>query len=354
VTFEGEDAIGPGVMREFFQVALRSFLDGSACASRIRDTAGAGDDAGAGEADDAAGASAGAGGREGAGAKLFRCNGQRRTYWFDETAENPDAYKAIGVLLGQAVVNNVLVPSIFPRVLYERLLQDLESPCARQMGIQEVAMVNEEVAQSLRLVLEYTCEDIGAVFGDMGWERTGHITEDCQLTQANKHDFVQAYIDWFFGERVRRQLEPLSVGFRAILGGSSLLRSMVDSVQLEKIVCGGTIPVDAAAIQRGSSHEGWTSEEQSDYLPIFWEVLSDFTEAQKVQFVVFVTASDRVPLRGWQDLGLIVQKNGVGDERLPTAYTCFSQLLLPRYTCRERLRSNLLSAIANSEGFGLR
>eukprot|EP00438_Fugacium_kawagutii_P010039 Skav212671 [mRNA] locus=scaffold1227:680479:692936:- [translate_table: standard] len=125
-------------------------------------------------------------------------------------------------------------------------------------------------------------------------------------------------------------------------------------VQLEKIVCGGAEKVDVNAIKSGSEIEGWTEEEESDYLPWFWEVLASFSPAEKVQFVVFCTASDRVPLRGWQALGLIVQKNGVGDDRLPSAYTCFSQLLLPRFSSKEKLRSGLLLAIANSEGFGLR
>ena len=40
-----------------------------------------------------------------------------------------------------------------------------------------------------------------------------------------------------------------------ICGGSSLLRSMVDAVQLEKIVCGGSVPVDIDAIQRASMQE---------------------------------------------------------------------------------------------------
>mmetsp|Transcript_66805 Transcript_66805/g.211450 ORF Transcript_66805/g.211450 Transcript_66805/m.211450 type:complete len:620 (+) Transcript_66805:45-1904(+) len=321
VTFAGEEAVGPGVTKEFFQVALRSFLDGSGNEQSMR---------------------------------LFKCNGQQRTYWFDEQADSKDSFRACGILLGQAVLNNVLVPNIFPRVLYERLLHDLESPCARHLGLEDLATVSEDLAHGLRRVLDYEGEDIGGVFGDLGWARTGRLEADSQLTQDNKWKFVQAYVDWFFHERIQSQFGPLSAGFRAILGDSSLLRSMVDAVQLEKIVCGGNIPVDVAAIRRGATHEGWTPEEEADYLPIFWEVLDGFTATEKLQFVVFVTASDRVPLRGWQDLGLIVQKNGVGDERLPAAYTCFCQLLLPKYASRERLRSGLLSAIANSEGFGLR
>lgn len=321
VVFIGEEAVGPGVTKEFFQVALRSFLDTGEGEERI---------------------------------KLFECNERTRTYWFAEGADGGEAFRACGILLGQAVLNNVLVPNIFPRVLYKRLLQDLDSPCIKPLCVQDVATVSEDIARSLQHVLDCQDEDIAAKFGDLGWELTGRLGENFQLTLANKAQAVQAYIEWFFHERIAAQFEPLSAGFRAILGGSSLLRSMVDAVQLEKMVCGGTVPVDVAAIRRGVAQEGWTVEEEAEYLPTFWDILESFTEAEKVQFVVFVTASDRVPLKGWQDLGLVVQKNGTGDERLPAAYTCFSQLMLPKYTSAERLRTCLLLAVANSEGFGLR
>ncbi|CAE7245816.1 UBE3A [Symbiodinium necroappetens] len=61
-----------------------------------------------------------------------------------------------------------------------------------------------------------------------------------------------------------------------------------------------------------------------------------------------------MPVRGWSSLRLLVQKNGAGDDRLPTAYTCFSLLLLPLYSSVEVLKKNMLLAITNSEGFGLK
>jgi len=145
VTFEGEEGAGPGVTKEFFQVVIRSFLDGSGTSG------------------------------------LFRYNELQRTYWFQEGAANAAAYRACGLLLGQAVLNNVLVPNIFPRVLYERLLQDLESPCARPLGLDDLATVSKELALGLQRVLDYGAEDIGTVFGDLDWAPTG-----CPLTQATK------------------------------------------------------------------------------------------------------------------------------------------------------------------------
>jgi len=318
VTFEGEEGAGPGVTKEFFQVALRSFLDGSGMVN------------------------------------LFRYNEHQRMYWFNESASNREAFRACGVLLGQAVLNNILVPNIFPRVLYERLLDDLRSPCARPIGLEELATVDKDIAHSLQMVLEYENDDIGTAFGDIDWPATGRLPPGSQLSQSTKTIFVQAHVMWFFYERIAAQFTPLSEGFRAILGGSELLQSRVDAVQLEQIVCGGSVPVDIGAIRRGATHEGWNRKEEGDYLTSFWDVVEEFSESERRQFVVFVTASDRVPLRGWQDLQLTVQKNGVGDSRLPTAHTCFCQLLLPKYSTCEKLKSSLLLAIANSEGFGLR
>lgn len=320
ICFQGEEAGGPGVTREFFQVALRSFLDGEF-----------GDE------------------------KLFVYDEQSRMYWFNEQAKNSEqCFRSYGILLGQAVLNNTHVPNIFPRALYDRLLEALVSPCARTLCLEDLGAVCPDTAKSLRQILEYTEEDIAEVFGELAWPRGNRLAEDLSISQANKGEFIQAYIDWFFHERIDSQLRPLCEGFKSILGGSSLLRTIVDAVQLEKIVCGGADKVDVNAIRSGAEIEGWTSEEESDYLPWFWEVLASFSPAEKAQFVVFVTASDRVPLRGWQALGLIVQKNGVGDDRLPSAYTCFSQLLLPRFSSKEKLQKGLLLAIANSEGFGLR
>jgi len=320
VTFQGESSSGPGVTREFFQVSLRSFL------------------------------------QKNDELQLFRYNEQQRTFWFQENASSAASLEALricGILLGQAVLNNVLVPNIFPHALYELLLHDLNSPRAKPMGIADLASVCQETASSLQKVLDYTGPDIGSVFGDLGLGDLGCVNQGSALTQANKRCFVLAFVDWFLRKRIAKQLAALSMGFQQILGSSRLLQSMVDSVQLEKIVCGGNIPVDIAAIRTGATHAGWTQEEERIYLEMFWDVLHDLTEAQKVQLVVFITASDRVPLRGWQDLQVIVQKNGVGNERLPTAHTCFAQLLLPKYTSRERLMANLLLAISNSEGFGL-
>merc|ERR1712039_763164 len=189
------------------------------------------------------------------------------------------------------------------------------------------------------------------IFSDLGWEHVPGLEEKV-LTQNTKSDFLDAYVNWSFGEKIADRYEPFSSGFRAVLGSSMIIRKMVDVKQLERIVCGGEIPVDVAAIRRRAVLQNWNDADKP-YTDAFWSVLAEFPEAAKLQFVVFVTGSDRVPLQGWEGLHVKIQKNGVGDERLPTAYTCFSLVLLPRYSSLEILRTRMLAAVSDSQGFGL-
>lgn len=41
-------------------------------------------------------------------------------------------------------------------------------------------------------------------------------------------------------------------------------------------------------------------------------------------------------------------------ERLPSAHTCFNVLMLPDYSTRSKLKTKLLTAIENAQGFGLK
>mmetsp|Transcript_30891 Transcript_30891/g.71759 ORF Transcript_30891/g.71759 Transcript_30891/m.71759 type:complete len:136 (+) Transcript_30891:311-718(+) len=133
---------------------------------------------------------------------------------------------------------------------------------------------------------------------------------------------------------------------------SVMIREMVDAKQLERIMCGGGVPVDVAAIRRRALLLNWDKADEA-YTEAFWSVLAGLPDAARQQFAVFVTGSDRMPLNGWEDLRIKIQKNGTGDERWPTAYTCFSLVLLPVYSSTDILRQRLLSAITDSQGFGL-
>lgn len=94
--------------------------------------------------------------------------------------------------------------------------------------------------------------------------------------------------------------------------------------------------------------------EQLSILRNFWSIVhDDLTPEQKRKLLLFVTASDRIPVGGLKELSFVLQRNGPDSDRLPTALTCFSRLLLPEYSSRDKLKERLITAIENAKGFGL-
>jgi hypothetical protein len=330
-SFAGEPATGPGVVTEFIQLAIQAFLEDS----------------------------------------TWVYDEQHRCYWFAEpeqpsralTAclesesesekEQQDAkqwasLRACGAILGQTVLHSKLIPQVFPRCMYAMLLREAESPHYEAPTLVDLATVSKELSQSLEKLLQYEGDDIDDLFGSMDWPKKPPGT----LTHDNKSSFVSSYVEWFFTDRFATQFDAFADGFFGTLGRSELIRRHFDGAQLEAIICGGTIPIDIQALRRSSIEVAWDSTDK-DFLDSFWSMLEELDESDRRRFLVFVTASDRMPLNGWAALKITVQKNGSGDDRLPTAFTCFRTLLLPRYSSMERAIEGLRLAINNSQGFGL-
>lgn len=70
--------------------------------------------------------------------------------------------------------------------------------------------------------------------------------------------------------------------------------------------------------------------------------------------LVLVCRSDRSPIDGLANMEFVICRTGPDDERLPSAHTCFNQLILPEYSSLQVLKEKLKYAIHQSEGFGLR
>ncbi len=77
-----------------------------------------------------------------------------------------------------------------------------------------------------------------------------------------------------------------------------------------------------------------------------WEILDDFTEEEKVLFMIFVTGRSRLP-QNPIDLNQRFQILRVDRplDGLPTAQTCFFQLRLPPYTSKTAMARKMRYAI---------
>jgi hypothetical protein len=254
---------------------------------------------------------------------------------------------ACGALLGHAVFEGSMLPAFFPQTLYALLLRDFGSNHSRLWTLADMATVSPCMGRSLERLLEYEGADFVDLFC-LDWPRGE------ELNSENRQEHVSDYIQWFFSDRYSTQIKPMSDGFRAVVGHSKLLQvGLVDGLQLEQMICGVERPVDAKAIRAGAIIKDWQATDKA-YLVSFWEVLYSLRAEELRRFIIFVTACGRTPPRGWQDLSITIQRNGEGDDRLPTAFTCFNLFFLPLYSSKEVMKERLLLAITETEGFGLR
>ncbi|KAL8980818.1 MAG: hypothetical protein Q9205_004208 [Flavoplaca limonia] len=171
----------------------------------------------------------------------------------------------------------------------------------------------------------------------------------CMVTNENRAQYVEDYIFWLTGMSINIEFVAFSRGFFTCISPQSLI--FLTAKELKQLV-EGTQDVTVEDLRKTAQYDGgYTTTHQT--IQDFWRIVDDFSPNQIKSLLEFVTASDRLPATGIDNLSFSIQKNGEGDERLPTSMTCYGRLLLPEYTSRAVLREKLCLAIENSKGFGV-
>ncbi|KAL4908935.1 hypothetical protein BDW74DRAFT_145570 [Aspergillus multicolor] len=178
---------------------------------------------------------------------------------------------------------------------------------------------------------------------------TSPAEEASLVTNENRVQFVKDYIFWLTDKSIRPQFEAFAHGFYTCLDRPSLA---IFTPEALKTVVEGIQEIDMAQLERHARYEGGFGAGHR-VIQDFWSIAHTFSPGKKAQLLEFVTASDRVPVNGISSIMFVIQKNGVGDARLPTSLTCFGRLLLPEYSSRAVLEEKLNKALENARGFGV-
>ena len=168
------------------------------------------------------------------------------------------------------------------------------------------------------------------------------------INNYNKEEYVELYTDWYFNKSIDGYFRSFEKGFYKVFNKS--LTKILTPNELELILCGTQI-LDFHELKIAAVYEEY--DKNSETIKYFWEILLDFNEEEKKKFLSFVTGCDRAPIDGLGSLSITITNGGNDLNQLPTAHTCFNNLILPDYKDKEKMKKNLLIAINYSEGFGL-
>ncbi|KAL9131666.1 MAG: hypothetical protein Q9217_000477 [Psora testacea] len=175
------------------------------------------------------------------------------------------------------------------------------------------------------------------------------------VTNATRDQYIRDYIHHLTAVSINDQFRAFACGFTTCISPKSLTfftpRTLKELVE-------GFPHVDTHGLESVTKYEGGYYAKHH-VIKDFWNIVHSWAEKdgeagqEKVRRLLeFVTASDRLPVGGMTRVLFVIQKNGVGDERLPTSLTCFGRLLLPEFSSRKVLAEMLGKAVENSKGFG--
>ena len=168
------------------------------------------------------------------------------------------------------------------------------------------------------------------------------------VTNENRDQYIHDYVHQLTFKTVYDQFNAFRYGFFTCFHPKAI--SLFSPSGLKALV-EGLPDISVAGLESITRYDGGYDFFHPTVRQL-WTVVHSWSQEKVRKLLEFVTASDRLPVGGVGKLIFTVQKNGTGDERLPTSLTCFGRLLLPEYTSEGKLREALEKAIENSKGFG--
>ena len=284
---------------------------------------------------------------------MFNYNSKTRLYWFNHYSFEPKIkYELIGTIFGLAIYNNTILDVKLPLAVYKKLLginpslEDLKE-CDKEL-YKNLDYILKQNNPKLEEELDTNFTVIDDKFGEKIIIPLKQNGNEIMINNLNKEEYVKLYIDWFFNKSIDEFFKSFEKGFYKVFHKS--LIKILSPEELELIIC-GTQYLDFYELKRACKYEEY--EYDSESIKYLWEILLDFNQEEKKKFLSFVTGCDRAPIDGLGALTIVVSNGGTDLNQLPTAHTCFNNLILPDYKDKEKMKKAILTAINYSEGFGL-
>uniref|UniRef100_A0A2C9JRW3 E3 ubiquitin-protein ligase n=1 Tax=Biomphalaria glabrata TaxID=6526 RepID=A0A2C9JRW3_BIOGL len=262
-------------------------------------------------------------------------------------------FEFVGRIAGMAVFHGKLLDAFFIRPFYKMMLR-------KQITLNDMESVDSEYYNSLIWIQDNDPSELEMTFS-VEEDQLGEIKEkdlkpngrNIPVTNDNKLEYINCVINWRFSSRVDSQMKAFMKGFNALIPQDHL--QIFDENELELLMC-GLQDVDVNNWKQNTAYKG----EYNPNHPVvinFWKAVYSFNNEMRSRLLQFVTGTSRVPMNGFAELYgsngpqlFTIEKWG-NINQFPRAHTCFNRLDLPPYNTYQELRSRLMTAIENTQGF---
>lgn len=265
-------------------------------------------------------------------------------------------YRFCGRIIALVIIHQHLLDAFFTRPFYKALLR---SPC----DLSDVEAMDSLFHQSMTWVMENDISGALDLSFTVSEEIFGQVTErelvpdgkNIEVTEGNKHEYVEQMVRWRVERGVAEQTESIVNGFNEVLDAN--LVNLFDARELE-LVISGTADIDIEDWRKNTEYRsGYHGNHK--VVKWFWKVVRSFDNEQRLRLLQFVTGTSSIPYEGFAALRGSTGPRKFCIERwgdytkLPRAHTCFNRLDLPLYRTYEELHEKLTFAVEESETFSM-
>jgi hypothetical protein len=279
--------------------------------------------------------------------------------------ENLNKYYFIGRVLAKALLENLTVNCCFNKVIYQLILGEkiefkdlifIDKPLYN--SLKNLMTMKEECSDNIALCEIYFSYQYHDERGDICYQDLIENGNDILVTKENFDLYIEKRIEYF----TKTQL----VGVNEIIRGINTifnvdLLKIFTSDQLGLLI-NGTPFIDVDDWRLNTQYKNYN--DYDNVIINFWDIISNLSQEDLSNFLLFCTGSSRVPIGGFKSLesnrGQISKFEIVKIDYVPGAknflrvHTCFNRLDLPEYPDKLSLETAVKFALENQVlGYGI-
>ncbi|XP_060607151.1 E3 ubiquitin-protein ligase HERC2-like isoform X1 [Ruditapes philippinarum] len=259
-----------------------------------------------------------------------------------KTPLHQNMFKFLGILIGIAIRSG--------SPLSINLAEPLWKQCAGMpLTIGDLTEVDKDFVPGLMCIKEM--DEVDLRRADMPFSVPSSNGQEIHLsnkygkiTPENKSEYIRLAMNYRLHE-FDDQVKWVREGMSKVVPVPLL--SLFTGLEKETMVCGSPdIPLNL--LKSVATYKG--VDATAPLVQWFWEVMEEFSNAERSLFLRFVWGRTRLPrtiadFRGRDFVLQVLDKYHPPDHFLPESYTCFFLLKMPRYSCKLVLKEKLKYAI---------
>ena len=274
-------------------------------------------------------------------------------------------YFFIGRVLAKALLENLTVNCCFNKVIYQLILGEkielndlvfIDRPLYKSM--KHLVSMKEECGENIALCEIYFTFDYEDENGRFHQEDLIENGRDILVTQDNLDQYIDKRIEYY----TKSQLS----GIKEIIRGINTIfpvdyLKIFTSDQLGLLI-NGTPFIDTEDWRMNTKYKDY--EDYDNVIVDFWDIISNLSQEDLSNFLLFCTGSSRVPIGGFKSLEsnrgqiskfeIVKTEYYEGKKNFLRAHTCFNRLDLPNFPNKETLNEAVKFALENEVlGFGI-